>query len=79
MLSYDDAWELSLLMRKKADEYERSAADLDRWDSEKSATEATKAWAKKCQQELRERAVTFRRFARQTLDAAKPQKAHDHA
>lgn len=69
-LSYDDAWEVSLILRSKADEIEKAAAELDKMTRENGYAESTVAWAKESQQARRERAAAFRQFARQTLTAA---------
>lgn len=73
-MNYDDAWELSLLMRTKADSFEKSAAEMDRFANDKGASEATKDWANKAQIELRERAKVFRLFARENLRKAEQTK-----
>lgn len=75
-LTYEHAWELSLCLRAKADEFEERAAKLDSWQRKDAGyTEATKAWAVENQESLRERASVFRAFTRDTLTAASQMEA----
>lgn len=69
-LSYDDAWEVSLLLRCKADEIEKRATEMDKMTKEAGYHENSVTWAKASQQSQRDRAAAFRRFARETLTMA---------
>jgi hypothetical protein len=69
-LGYEDAWEISLILRNAAAALEKGAAELDKMTRENGYAESTCAWVNGEQEARRNRAEAFRRFARQTLDAA---------
>jgi hypothetical protein len=69
-LTYNDAWEVSLILRNSADAIEKGAAELDKMSRENGYAQGTVDWAVASQQERRDRAKAFRAFARQTLAEA---------
>lgn len=70
-MTYDNAWEAALVLRSRADAYEKQAAEFDQWQAEKSGyTQATKDWAKTAQVNMRNRAVEFRALAKKLVEEA---------
>lgn len=64
-LSYEHALTVSSLLRTKADDDERRAADFDKWtDGSGNYTPATMEWAGAQQAILRDRARSLREFAK---------------
>nr|WP_314437579.1 hypothetical protein [uncultured Brevundimonas sp.] len=70
VLSTDMAFAVASTLKQKANDYEKRAAEFDRWQTDKVFTPATRQWASDQQSMLRERAATFRTFASEVVQVS---------